>query len=270
MPVPFVIYAGFKAIKEKVQGSQPNIDKSYTETYQKHKDCVHGYKVICCYDNKYTKPVQIYRGENAVYKFMEKMLEEVQWCRKMTKKHFHKPVRMTKKDQQDFEEADNCHICNKRYSEKDIRVGDHCSMSQYLLTGDFRWLTEKELNKIDLAKYTEDSKSGLILEVNLEYPHSLHDLHNDYPLVPEKISVSKYVLSNYCETIRQKYNITIGQVKKLIPTLSNREKYVLHYRNLQLYLDFGLKFKKVQRVLESDQSPWLKQYGDFNTQKRTK
>ena len=48
MPVPFVIYAGFKAIKEKVQGSQPNIDKSYTETYQKHKDCVHGYKVICC------------------------------------------------------------------------------------------------------------------------------------------------------------------------------------------------------------------------------
>ena len=78
------------------------------------------------------------------------------------------------------------------------------------------------------------------------------------------------MLSNYCETIRQKYNITIGQVKKLIPTLSNREKYVLHYRNLQLYLDFGFKFKKVQRVLESDQSPWLKQYGDFNTQKRTK
>ena len=38
MPVPFVIYAGFKAIKEKVRGSQPNIDKSYTETYQKHKD----------------------------------------------------------------------------------------------------------------------------------------------------------------------------------------------------------------------------------------
>ena len=58
MPVPFVIYADFEAITEKVKGSQPNIDKSYTETYQKHKDCGHGYKVICCYDNKYTKPVQ--------------------------------------------------------------------------------------------------------------------------------------------------------------------------------------------------------------------
>ena len=78
------------------------------------------------------------------------------------------------------------------------------------------------------------------------------------------------MLSNYCETIRQKYNTTIGQVKKLIPILSNREKYVLHYRNLQLNLDSGLKFKMVQRVLESDQSPWLKQYVDFNTQKRTK
>lgn len=48
------------------------------------------YNVVCCYDDKYTKPVQICRGENAVYKFMEKMLEEVQWCRKITKKHFNK------------------------------------------------------------------------------------------------------------------------------------------------------------------------------------
>ena len=104
-----------------------------------------------------------------------------------------------------------------------------CAISQYLPTGSFTCLTEKELNKIDLAKYTEDSKHGLILEVDLEYPHSLH---------------SKYMLSSYCETIGQKYNITIGQVKKLIATLSNREKYVLHYRNLQLYLDLGLKFKK--------------------------
>lgn len=51
MPVPFVIYADFQAITEKVQGCQPNIDKSYTETYQNHKDCGYGYKVICCYDN---------------------------------------------------------------------------------------------------------------------------------------------------------------------------------------------------------------------------
>ena len=69
--------------------------------------------------------------------------------------------------------------------------------------------------------------------------------------------------------IKKKYGISIGQVQKLIPTLSNKHNYFLHYRNLQLYLDLGLKLKKVHRVLEFNQSAWLKQYIDFNTQKRT-
>ena len=134
------------------------------------------------------------------------------------------------------------------------------AMSQYLPTGGFRWLTEKEINNTDLLKYKEDSKKGLILEVDLEYPKELHDLHNDYPLAPEKIKVTKEMLSLYCESIREKYNINIGQVHKLVPTLNNKEKYVLHYRNLQLYIDLGLKVTKVYKVLEFNQSPWLKQY----------
>ena len=74
LEAPFFIYADFEAINEKVQRCQPN-NESYTESYQKHKDCGYGYKVVCCYDDKYSKPVQICRGENAVHKFMEKMLE---------------------------------------------------------------------------------------------------------------------------------------------------------------------------------------------------
>ena len=114
----------------------------------------------------------------------------------------------------------------------------------------------------------KDSEKGFILEVDLKYPKELHDLHNDYPLGPEKVKVTNKMLSKYCKKFSDKYNISTGLVYKLIPTLGDKEKYVLHYRNLQLYTDLGLNVTKVHRVLEFNQSPWLKQYIDFNTEKR--
>ena len=566
LPVPFVIYADFEALTEKIHGCQPNNEKSYTEAYQKHTDCGYGYKVVCCYDDKYSKPVQIHRDENAVHKFMENMLEEVNWCKSKMKKHFNKPLKMTMENEIDLKKAIKCHICDQQYTDKDIRVRDHChitgkfrgsahqdcnlklrikpdnikipvifhnlrgydshfimqqigeiakkhayknkrgeechmnincipnnmekylafmlgnhlvfldslqfmnssldnliknlpdeafkytkqefkkeqfnlmkqkgiypydhmdsfdrfnetklpvqqdfysilnnehisdeqykhaqnvwdtfnlktmgdyhdlylksdvllladvfenfrktclqyykldpchyftspglswdamlkmtdiklelmvdidmfqfiekgmrggisyianrygkannkymknydektpskyimyldannlygwAMSQYLPTGNFKWLSQNQIEKTNLGKYTENSKKGLILEVDLEYPQELHDLHNDYPLGPEKIKVAKDMLSDYCKKIADKFNISSGLVHKLIPTLNDKEKYILHYRNLQSYLSLGLKLKKIHRVLEFNQSPWLKQYIDFNTQKRT-
>ena len=142
------------------------------------------------------------------------------------------------------------------------------AMSQYLPTGGFRWLTQKQIDEIDIFKYKEDSDKGLILEVDLEYPEGFHDLHNDYPLAPEKIKVANSMLSKYCKNIAEKHNISTGTVHKLIPTLANKEKYVLHYRNLQLYTSLGLKITKVDPVLQFKQSPWLKEYINFNTEKR--
>ena len=581
LSVPFVIYADFEAITEKVLGCQPCNENSYTTAYQKHTDCGYGYKVVCCYDdliqsktdqlndkvvNKYSKPAQIYRGENAVYKFMENMLEEVNWCKQTMEKRFKKPLIMTKENETDFQKAIKCHICDIKYTNKDIRVRDHChitgkfrgsahqdcnlklkinpdnikipvifhnlrgydshfimqqigkiakehtytnkkgekiemnincipnnmekymafmlgnhlvfldsfqfmsssldnliknlpdeafkytkqefkkeqfelmkqkgvypydymdnfekfnntqlpnkdefysilnhefisdeqyehaqniwdtfnlktmgdyhdlylksdillladvfenfretclqyykldpchyftspglswdamlkmtdiklklivdidmfqfiekglrggvsyianrygkannkymkeydekapskyimyldannlygwAMSQALPTGGFKWLSQKQIEKINLGKYTDDSKKGLILEVDLEYPTELHNSHNDYPLGPEKVKVTNEMLSDYCKKIQKKFNISSGLVHKLIPTLNDKQKYVLHYKNLQSYLNLGLKLNKVHRVLEFNQSPWLKQYIDFNTQKRT-
>ena len=108
----------------------------------------------------------------------------------------------------------------------------------------------------------------MILEVDLEYPKELHELQNDYPLAAEKIKVTKEILCPYCKNIQEQFGISIGQVAKLIPTPASKKNYVLHYRNLQLYLSLGLKLKKVHRVLEFDQSPLLAQYINFNTQKR--
>ena len=563
-PVPFVIYADFEAITEKISGCQPNNNKSYTEAYQKHTDCGFGYKVVCCYDDKYSQPLKIYRGEKAVYTFLEYMLDEVKYCKKVIKKEFNKPLKMTKEDEKEFNKAEECHICNIKYNDDDIKVRDHChitgkyrgsahqecnlqlrvnpekvkipvifhnlrgydshfimqeigaivkdyeytnkkgekcqmninaitnnmekymafmlgnhltfidsfqfmsssleklvsnlpreslkytskrfkglkldlmakkgvypydymdsfkkfkeqlptkeefysilndehisdedyqhaqnvwnkfnlknmgeyhdlylqsdillladvfenfrnkcieyykldpchyftspglswdamlkmtniklelitdidmylfiekgmrggvsyianrygkannkymkeydknkpskyimyldannlygwAMSQYLPTGGFKWMTEKQINKINLDKYKDNSKKGLILEVDLEYPKELHDLHNDYPLAPEKIKVTYDMLSDYSKKIADKYNISTGLVHKLIPTLGNKKNYVLHYRNLQLYISLGLKLTKIHRVLEFNQSPWLKQYIDFNTEKR--
>ena len=60
----------------------------------------------------------------------------------------------------------------------------------------------------------------------------MHELHNDYPLAPEKLAVSSDILSKYCKKIADKYEIKVGDVKNVIPNLSNKTKYVLHYRNL--------------------------------------
>ena len=88
-----------------------------------------------------------------------------------------------------------------------------------------------------------------ILEVDLEYPKELHDLHNDYPLVPERI--------------------TVNRVEKLIPNLADKKKYILHCKNLKQYLDLGLKLIKMHRGI-SFKEPWMKPYVELNTKLRTK
>ena len=97
-----------------------------------------------------------------------------------------------------------------------------------------------------------------MLKIDLEYPNELHNLHNDYPLAPEKLEISQNMLSKYCSDIADEYGIKIGSANKLVPNLSNKSKYVVHYRNIQLYLSLGMKLAKVHRILEFKQFNWLK------------
>ena len=115
------------------------------------------------------------------------------------------------------------------------------AMSMKLPTHAFKWMNDKEL--------LVWRKIPCILEVDLEYPNKLHDLHNDYPLAPEKIT---------CR----------NEVKKLIPNLGNKEKYVLHYENLKQYLSLGLRLTRIHRGIKFVESEWLKPYIDMNTNLR--
>ena len=114
----------------------------------------------------------------------------------------------------------------------------------------------------------EKSPIGHFLEVELEHPDELHELHNDFPLAPEPFAVSSDTLSKPSKKIADKYEIKVGDVKKLIPNLVNKTNYVVLYRNLQLYLSLGMQLTKIHRVLKFKQSDWMKKYIDFNTKKR--
>ena len=115
------------------------------------------------------------------------------------------------------------------------------AMSKLLPTHGFKWMKMDELETWELH--------SCILEVDLEYPKSLHDLHNDYPLAPEQIVVNK--------------------VSKLIPNLGDKKKYILHYENLKQYLKLGLKLTHIHSGIKFKESPWLEKYISLNTKLRT-
>ena len=139
-------------------------------------------------------------------------------------------------------------------------------MSEYLLYEKFEWV--KNIDELDFMSINKKRDVGYFLEVDLEYPNELHELHNDYPLAPEKLAASNTMLSAYCKKIADEFDIKVSNVKKLIPNLNNKTKYVLHYRNLQLYLPLGMKLTKIHRALQFKQSDWMKRYIDFNNEKR--
>ena len=141
-------------------------------------------------------------------------------------------------------------------------------MCQYLPYSEFKWLNKKEISEFCLDCISENSPVGYILEVDLEYPNELHDLHNDYPLAPEKLEISSNMLSKYCSDIVDKYGIKVGGANKSVPNLRDKSKYIVHYRNLQLFLSLGMKLSKIHRVLKFKLSDWLEEYIKFNTDKR--
>ena len=139
------------------------------------------------------------------------------------------------------------------------------AMSQALPTGGFEWVKDCNELEITIISPSSDSDKGYILEVDLEYPHELHDTHNAYPLAPEMIKVKDEWLSEYQKKVRLNKS---SEVAKLVPNLRDKERYIIHYRNLQLYVSLGMKLTKIHRALIFNQSAWMEPYIKLNTELR--
>lgn len=138
------------------------------------------------------------------------------------------------------------------------------AMSQMLPTGGFKWVED-----VDVVNYNAEGKRGCMLEVDLEYPEHLHDLHNDYPMAPERMEITDDMLGIFQNEVLEQNKAKHTKCKKLVPNLMKKTRYILHIKNLQLYLKHGLVLKKVHRVLEFNQSKWLAKYIQLNTDMRT-
>src|SRR6218665_3879404 len=143
-------------------------------------------------------------------------------------------------------------------------------MSEPLPMVKFRDLESPEVEAFDLKSKLANAPKGYILEVDLHYPAHLHDRHNDYPLAPEKVAVKAHMLSRYSKRLEEKLKVkyTAKMPAKLIPNFTDKKNYVVHYRNLQYYVAMGMEVVKIHKVLEFDQSKWLKPYIEFNTKQR--
>lgn len=148
------------------------------------------------------------------------------------------------------------------------------SMLQKLPYKGFKWCTKKEIDELSKnIMNLDDQKTGWFFEVDMLYPKSLHDLHNDFPFAPESVSVSddvfdEFSISNYNREMQEKHSFKTSTDKRLIPNLNHKHKYIIHYKNLQQCISHGLILTKVHRVIKFEHKKWMKKYIMLNQQKR--
>lgn len=142
------------------------------------------------------------------------------------------------------------------------------AMNEPLPTGGHRWVDDIPIEKV--LTTADNAPKGYLLEVDLEYPEHLHDLHNDYPLAPETMKVPESWLSDYQRTLLEKLGTKYNECNKLVPNLCDKERYVVHYRTLKLYCQLGMRVTKIHRALIFNQEPWMAPYIKLNTDLRTK
>ena len=146
-------------------------------------------------------------------------------------------------------------------------------MTSMLPIGGFEWEEigkDEEFDVNNIEWMYEDESIGYIVECDLEYPEALHDSHNDFPLAPELLKVTKEMVSDFTKDYYDTTGSKHTESMMLVPNLLNKNNYITHCENLRLYVSLGLRLTKIHRVLRFNQSRWLSSYIMLNTEMRAK
>jgi hypothetical protein len=145
------------------------------------------------------------------------------------------------------------------------------SMCQPLPLNEFHWVEKECWPKAEeWQEMAADDFVGYFVECDLRYPADIHELHNEYPLAPERVEIETEMLSETQLQIRMHYNINHNHSVKLVPHLGDRDHYVLHSQALKFYLNNGMQLIRVHRVIMFKQSAWMKPYVDLCSDLRAK
>ena len=124
IPAPFKIYADFECLLKEVASGVHNNGFSYTAKYQDDIPCSFTYKLVCV-DDKYSKDIVLYTSKIEVFKFIQSIFKEYDYCKGVMEKHFNKNLVMSV-DEEEFEKSCICWICGKLIQNSDNKVSDHC------------------------------------------------------------------------------------------------------------------------------------------------
>ena len=139
IPVPLKIYADFESNLEGVE----IYEGSYSKKYQDHISCSFAYKVVCI-DDRFTKPIVVFRGENAAYEFIKAILKEWEYCKKVMKRHFNKNLIMSEEEEEQFRLSNTCWICEKLIDNVNEKLRHHCYVNDKF-RGVAHWSCNKNL-----------------------------------------------------------------------------------------------------------------------------
>ena len=199
IPVPFKIYADFECNLKSVE----SYEGFYSKKYQDHIPCSFAYKLVCV-DDKFTKPIVVFRGENAAYEFIKAILKEFEYCKKVMKKHFNKNLIMTEEEEKQFQSSNTCWICKELIDDGNENVRDH-----FHKTGKFK----------DAAHWS----SNINLQLTKKFPVIFHNLRGyDSHLIFDEINKSDVKIDVIPNWIRKIDSIQFS-LEKLVKNLSEND-----------------------------------------------